>query len=598
MRIAYKNKNIEYAIITSNFLVSSCVIATFILLFGFDQPIFKSAALYNIQVVALLLFVAEKLLRFFNSQSKKEFIKAYWFEIPLLVLLFAGTLFSNKLGLFEGHGKTVMLGIYLIVQVLDKLCRTCVNLAATGQNPMRTLIVTFIILIIGGAGFLSLPRSHDCQELSFIDAVFTATSAACVTGLIVKDTGEDFSRMGQIVILTLIQLGGLGIVIFGAVFALLLGQAFSVRESVAMQDLLSANTLNRIGNMIGFIFIATIVIEAIGAIATLGMWHDAQGGDMTGGHQLYYSIFHSISAFCNAGFSLFKGSLTDYSNRWQTFAVFCPLIIVGGLGFGVLYNIANVVVSRVRFLAYKIKYRNQSLCPFFPRRFTLQTKIVVLTSIILITVGAIGFLILENNQPCAAGQHGNNYSSAEKIGNAFFQSVTTRTAGFNTIDNGALSEASKLWTIIFMLIGGSPGSTAGGMKTVTLVVVIMAAYATMIKRSEVEMFNRSIRYSIVGRALTVVMFFIAVYFFITFALCITERASNFKIIDIMFEAASALGTVGLSTGITSSLTTGGKFIIIAAMLIGRLGPLTLLASLTFNLRPAKYSYPDEAIMVG
>ncbi len=596
MVIAYKNKKLENTIITLNFIVASCVIATFVMLFGFKEPLIKATFLYNVQVAAFILFVMEKVFRFFNAVSRKEFLKAYWFEIPLLLLLFIATFFSYKLNLFKGHGKIVMLGIYLIVQVVDKLCRTCVNLAATGRNPMRTLIATFVVLIIGGAGFLSLPRSYNCEHMDFVDAVFTATSAACVTGLVVKDTGQDFSRMGQIVILFLIQLGGLGIVIFGAVFALLLGQAFSVRDSVAMQDLLNTNTLNRIGNMIGFIFTTTIIIEALGALGMIGMWNNAQGVDLTGGHQIYYSIFHAISAFCNAGFSLFPTSLISYSTSWETFGIICPLIVAGGLGFGVLYNIANVIVSRIRFIAYKIKYKREAICPFSPRKFTLQTKIVVLASFALIIIGAAGFLVFNIGQSSLDVQaHG---SVGVRIANAFFQSVTTRTAGFNTVDNAALSEAGKLWSIVLMLIGGSPGSTAGGMKTVTLVVIMMAAYATMVKRREVEIFKRSIRYSIVGRALTVVVFFVIVYFVIVFSLCITERHSGFPIIDIMFEAASALGTVGLSCGVTGSLTSAGKFIIIAAMLIGRLGPLTLLASLTFNLRTAKYSYADEAIMVG
>lgn len=596
MVIAYKNKRLENVIITLNFIVASCVIATFVMLFGFKEPLIKAAFLYNVQVAAFIFFVMEKVIRFFNSASRKEFLKTYWFELPLLLLLFIATFFSYKLNLFNGHGKIVMLGIYLIVQVVDKLCRTCVNLAATGRNPMRTLIITFIVLIIGGAGFLSLPRSYNCGHMDLIDALFTATSATCVTGLVVKDTGQDFSQMGQVVILFLIQLGGLGIVIFGAVFSLLLGQAFSVRESVAMQDLLSANTLNKIGNMIGFIFTTTIIIEALGAIGMVGMWNNGQGVDLTGGHQVYYSIFHSISAFCNAGFSLFSESLTTYNTSWETFGVICPLIIAGGLGFGVLYNIANVIVSRIRFVAYKIKYKREAICPFSPRRFTLQTKIVVLASLSLIIIGAAGFLVFDMGQSSLSAQtHG---ESSSRVADAFFQSVTARTAGFNTVDNAALSQAAKLWSIILMLIGGSPGSTAGGMKTVTLVVIMMAAYATMIKRREVEIFKRSIRYSIVGRALTVVVFFMVVYFVIVFSLCITERNSGYQIIDIMFEAASALGTVGLSCGVTSSLTTAGKLIIIAAMLIGRLGPLTLLASFTFNLRTAKYNYADEAIMVG
>lgn len=442
-----------------------------------------------------------------------------------------------------------------------------------------------------------LPRSYNCDEMSFVDAIFTATSATCVTGLVVKDTGTEFSRMGQCVILTLIQLGGLGIVIFGAVFALLIGQAFSVRESVAMQDLLNAQTLGRIGNMIGFIFITTLLIEATGALMMMNLWNTADGVMLNHGQIVFCSVFHSISAFCNAGFSLFADSLTKYGRAWEVYLVFCPLIIMGGLGFSVLYNLANVSVSRIKFYFFKKFHPAESFFELAPKRLQLQSKIVILTSVILIVIGTLGFLVLEKNHP---GEKGLEYCHNDCGGvlDSFFQSVTSRTAGFNTIDNAKLSDASKLWTIILMLIGGSPGSTAGGIKTITLVVIIMAAYATMRKRREVEIFKRSVRLSIVGRAVTVVVFFIFVFMVITFGLCITERNSDFELIDIMFEAASGLGTVGLSTGLTGSLTTGGKLFLVAAMLIGRLGPLTLLASLTFNLKVHKYNYPEESIVVG
>ena len=434
-----------------------------------------------------------------------------------------------------------------------------------------------------------LPRAagQDKESLGFVDALFTSTSATCVTGLIVKDTGQDFSLMGQGVILGLIQLGGLGIVVFGAVFALLLGQALSVRESVAMQDLLSARTLSRIGNMIAFIFVGTVLFEALGAVSLLGMWGDANV------HERWFcSIFHSISAFCNAGFSLFGDSFVGYNRSWGVYVVICPLIILGGLGFSVLYDLSNILSDRTKRFIKKRLNKQYRFSMEAPKRMRLQTKIVLSVSAGLILLGAVAILIFERYAKIDGGA-----GQADVLG-ALFQSITARTAGFNTVDISAMSPSSRFVLILLMFIGGSPGSTAGGIKTVTLAVIIMTVVAALRKRGEVEMFRRSVRIVVVGRAITITLLFILVLFTATLALSITENSSGFTMSDIMFEAGSALGTVGLTTGITPDLTDAGKLIIIAAMLIGRLGPLTLLAVLTFDLKPIQYNYPDEAIMVG
>jgi trk/ktr system potassium uptake protein len=596
MQINYKDKALERVLIGVNALAAAVVVASFILLFGFDQPLLRASILHTVQVVLLCIFVAEKVVRHFNSVSKAEFWRANWYEIPLLFALAVAVVGAGRYYAPTGKEAVIVrhfaVGVYLVVQVAAKLCRTSVDLAASGKNPTRTLIASFLVLIFSGAGLLMLPKASapGKESLSFVDALFTATSATCVTGLVVKDTGRDFSVMGQVVILALIQLGGLGILVFGAVFALLLGQALSLRESVAMQDLLSAGTLSRIGNMIAFIFVGTILIEAAGAASLFGMW----AGDVP--HRWFCSIFHSISAFCNAGFSLFSTSFVGYRGHWQVYLVICPLIIFGGLGFSVLYDLANIAADRVKRLFKKWLDKRYRLAMEAPKRMRLQTKIVLTVSASLIVLGALAIFIFERY---AAGPGaGRGIPLTDRITGALFQSITARTAGFNTVDIASLSASSRFILILLMFIGGSPGSTAGGIKTVTLAVVIMTAVAALRKRQEVEMFNRSVRVVVVGRAVTVTLLFAVVLFTGTLALSVTENASAFTMSQIMFEAASALGTVGLTTGITPLLTTAGKLIIIAMMLVGRLGPLTLLAALTFDLKPAKYNYPYEAIMIG
>lgn len=591
MRVHYDSRRLEKILIAVNALAAAAVTTTFVLLFGFREPLVAAWILYSVQACLLVVFVTEKIIRFFNSVSIKEFLGANWFEIPLLLGLGvaaygAGRWFLESDPAFVRH---FAVGVYLVIEVVIKLCRTCVNMAASGRNPTRTLIASFLFLIIAGAGALSLPRAAVGERIGFVDSLFTATSATCVTGLIVKDTGRDFSLMGQLVILSLIQLGGLGIVVFGAVFALLLGQALSLRESVAMQDLLSARTLGRIGNMIAFIFVGTIFIEAIGALSMLSTFDSVGGQTANIQQQWFYSIFHSISAFCNAGFSLFSKSFIDYNTSWNIYAVVCPLIVLGGLGFGVLYDLSNIAADRTkRFLkaSFNKHYRFSREAP---KRMRLQTKIVLSVSACLIIIGAVVIFLFERY----AGGSGDC-----GVFGAFFQSITARTAGFNTVDISAMAPSSRMVLILLMFIGGSPGSTAGGIKTVTLAVIIMTAIAALRKRNEVEMFKRSVRIVVVGRAITVTVLFAMVLFAATMALSITENGSGFSLSDIMFEASSALGTVGLTTGITGSLTTAGKLIIIVVMLIGRLGPLTLLAALTFNLKPVRYNYPSEAIIVG
>jgi len=593
MRIEYKNDRLERVLIGVNVLTAGAVVATFILLFGFNQPLLPAWILHTLQVVLLCVFVIEKIARLFNAASKIQFLRANWFEIPLFLFLAVTVLGAGRwFSLDTSQVRHFAVGIYLVLQVVIKLCRTGINLAATGRNPTQALIASFVILIISGAGLLMLPAANsNGRNLNFVDALFTSTSATCVTGLIVKDTGQDFTMMGQVVILTLIQLGGLGIVVFGAVLALLLGQAFSVRESVAMQDLLNTRTLSRIGNMIAFIFIGTILIEALGAVSLFGMWDDSP--NWSGLHnQVFCSIFHSISAFCNAGFSLFSKSFIRYNRNWQIYTVICPLIILGGLGFSVLYDLINIFADRIKRLLKKCFIKRYRFSMAAPKRMQLQTKIVLTVSSGLIILGALAIIFFEHY----TGQN----DSEQKVGilGALFQSITARTAGFNTVDIEAMSASSKFILIVLMFIGGSPGSTAGGIKTVTLAVIIMTTIAALRKRPEVEMFNRSVRIVVVGRAITVTVLFIVVLFTATLALSVTEGSNGFSMMNILFEAGSALGTVGLTTGITGSLTTAGKLIIITTMLIGRLGPLTLLAALTFNLKPARYSYPDESIIVG
>ncbi|MEN6384401.1 MAG: potassium transporter TrkG [Phycisphaerales bacterium] len=577
MDIVYKNKKLEHTLIFTNFAVTTLVIIVALAQLGFEQPLLSSKTMYAILIGSAIFFVADQFLRFLNARSKIDYIHTFWFGFVSIGVFFAIYYFSGLLW---------ALNFYLLLKIIAKIARTIVNLAASGRSPAVTFVSSFIVIILIGAILLMLPKSRTTSSITFIDAVFTATSATCVTGLVVKDTGTDFSFIGQTIILCLIQLGGLGIVLFGTIFALMFGQTLGMRQTAAMQDLLSEQTSGMIAHFIRFIFATTITIEALGAVLMYNMWQSA-GTLPPQIHSLWFcSIFHSISAFCNAGFGLFSDNLVRFKLSWQIYAIICPLIIFGGLGFSVLHNIIDFLWYKFKSFIIYLPRHHRHLIGF--EKIQLQTKIVILMTLILDIGGIILLLIFQNN---TSDFH-------LDVPDAFFHSVSSRTAGFNTTNIDALSPVSKIITIILMLIGGSPGGTSGGFKTVTLVIIIMAIYATIRRRTEVEMFQRSIPLSIVGKALTVVSMFVFVFLVSTFLLSITERHNNFDIMNIMFEVASGIGTVGLSTGITPSLTTAGKIIIIFTMFIGRLGPLTLLAALTFNIKPARYNYPTESVVVG
>jgi trk system potassium uptake protein len=579
MEVLYRNKPLERLLIALNASVTAAVAGTALAQLGFYEHAIPDKIALAIMIGSTVFFIFEKIIRFFNSRSKKDYLTTRWFEF-IFVLAFAVLLISADF--------IWAMGIYLLIEIIAKICRTVVNLAASGKSPAIALTGSFILLILCGAVLLMLPKSYTDKPVSFIDALFTSTSAACVTGLAINDTGRDFSLIGQTVILVLIQLGGLGIVIFGAVFALFFGQSLNVRQSVAMQDLLSTQTVNKIATMIAFVFIATIGIEFWGAVSLYNMWDSAFPMPDYIKSKWFCSIFHSVSAFCNAGFGLFSKNLVEYSFNWQVYGIICPLIILGGLGFGVLQNIFDIFTDQTVRIFKSIIPLPKKPATHLPKKMQLQTRIVLFVTSLLLIFGTIFLLIIQN------------YTGDCKIdiGDAFFQSVSARTAGFNTIDINALSEPAKMILIILMFIGGSPGSTAGGIKTVTLAIIVMTVYATIRKRTDVEIFNRSIPLVIVGKAFTILSLFTVVLFTSGFLLTITERHNNFATSAIFFETASALGTVGLSCGITPALTTAGKLIIIITMLIGRLGALTLLATLTFNIRPARFNYPTEAIVVG
>lgn len=442
-------------------------------------------------------------------------------------------------------------------------------------SPAQVLVLGFVAVILVGACLLTLPQtSQTGKGLSFIDALFTATSATCVTGLVVVDTGTYFNLFGQLTILSLIQIGGLGFMSMSLLIAMLMGHKIGLRSRILAQESFNQLNLSGIVNLTRRVILMTFAIEIIGGFILMLAWMR----EFPLPKAMYYGIFHSISAFCNAGFDLMGhfSSLTRYQSQPVIPLTIAFLIILGGLGFTVLNELYNYP---------KQKY------------LSLHSKMVLRVTTVLIIVGTILILILEftNNQTLGP------LNLWAKTLNAFFQSVTCRTAGYNTISIADTTNATTLIMILLMFIGASPGSTGGGIKTTTLGSMILAVRSTINGQDDVEFAGKRISREIARRAFAITALALLLVIIAVIAINITEvpyERDGRTFLNLVFEVVSAFGTVGLSTGITPTLTSGGKLLLITMMFIGRVGPLTVAVALAARRKKSTFRYPEDRIIVG
>lgn len=444
-------------------------------------------------------------------------------------------------------------------------------------NPPQILAASFLCVILLGSVILSVPAATVAPGgLSFIDSLFTSTSAVCVTGLTVVDTGKTFSGMGIWIVLALFQAGGLGIMTFSTFFAVLMGRKIGFRETDIIKSSIDRNSVFGMERLISYILGLTLVIEGIGAILLFFRWKAVSSWAV--GETVKQAVFHSVSGFCNAGFSLFGESLTAYRADPIINLTMMGLIIFGGIGFVVMMDMAGLFVKKGA-----------------ERRLSLQSKIAIAASAILIVAGAAFILFFERNNVLKA------MGAGERVWAAFFQSVTARTAGFNTVPISAMAFPSQLVLVFLMFIGASPGSTGGGVKTCTFAVLAVTVYSIMRNKKKTALFGRSITKHVIREALVIVFLAVSWVFVATLVLTYLERnnpvfGGNFM--NALFEVISAFGTVGLSTGVTAGLSWGGKLCIIVTMYAGRIGPLTLALAVAFRNKSERYVYPEENIMVG
>jgi len=668
--------------------------------YGADLQADDISSTFSWLELSVAVYALHFLVRWLYAINRRTFLRQNLFE-SILVGFFLFVFLTNALGIYLFYNIFLFLDLadyrlfyesviatYLVAILAFSVVRSSQTISDLKVNPATTFIASFILLILIGTGLLMMPAMSTAPGgVNFLDALFTSTSASCVTGLSVISAASDFSIKGQIVILFLIQLGGIGIVSFATFFATFLSQGVGIKQQAIIQNVLSSENLSSARNLLKQVIVLTFIIEFLGSIAIFMTWNKdvefytpqyieakpkiltqidssstssdtttvsdtnqaigegglptndggvvdnqtdstqiGEGGLPTAGgetqtvttndttqtdnnevvvasnntsppssdlppnlrvnnslgNKIYYSIFHSISAFCNAGFSLFPDGLYQKGVRssYILHLVFVLIITFGSLGFSAIQDIFSPK-----------KMRERLAMPW--KQWSLSTRIAVNMTLFLTILGMIGFYLLERNKPALQDKN-----LLEALITSLFQSATTRTAGFNTVELGLSTPSlpSYIMIIFLMFIGAAPGSTGGGIKTSTFLLLIMSALANIQGKKTVDLGKRQIASDVISRAFSIVAFAIMYNFVCMFILAITQP--NAPLMQLFFEQISAFATVGLSTGITSNLTEASKVVIIVSMYIGRVGTLTLALALSKKVISTSYNYPTSHVMVG
>lgn len=526
----------------------------------------------------VVVFLLQEAVRFVMSGHPIRDLRKHKTEVVLVMLLLVELIFAflreSSLSLLH----QVALQATLVGIVLVRILRRNRFLSHRRFTPGMVLMVSFAALITLGTLLLKSPHATT-SGISWIDAAFTATSAVCVTGLIVLNTASDFTYHGQLVILVLIQIGGLGLMTLTYFFANFFAGGVSIRNRIALQDLLSEESLSQVGTVLTVIVVFTLGVEAIGGLL---IFQCIGGTSSTIENPVFFSIFHSVSAFCNAGFSTLPGGLADerIEGNLTALSTIMLLIVVGGLGFPVWKNLWSVANYRLK--------RLSGIGPSPVVRLTTNSRIVIVTTLSLLLGGTVIIYLTEfvfaNGERNGAGWF-----------TALFHATTARTAGFNITPTELLSPATAALVMLLMFIGGSPAGTAGGIKTTTVAVAFLSMRRVLFGRREIEAFGRRLPEETADRALAVVLAAIGFTTAITVALCALHP--ELPPADLAFEAVSAIATVGLSRGVTTELGTTAKVMLILAMFIGRVGVLACLLALVIRREDPGYRLPETNVII-
>ena len=529
---------------------------------------------WGVWLAPLFVFIT-LLAHFRQSLGLEDFIRKYVFSVIIFIpmlMTFGDAEFTYWLTVVHLFSTVISLNEKSMATVSEDVVVSSQGwLQQTKLSPAQLVILSFCLIIVVGALLLVLPISAQTgKAVSFIDALFMSTSATCVTGLASVSITDNLSLFGQLVLLTLVQVGGLGIMTISSCIALMMGRNLGVREQVLMQDVLDSSSSEELLQLIINIVKYTLVIEFCGAmVLTVGFYME----DYEIGQALYYGFYHGISAFCNAGFALFNSSLEEFKFSPLIHLSIAGLIILGGLGFSVIQEILEAMRTKKKFA-----------------NFTLHSKIVIVTNVLLWSFGTTYLFFGEYLHAFA------EYSLWGKLQVSFFQSVTARTAGFNSVNLVELHPHSLFMLIILMFIGASPGSTGGGIKTTTFALLVQSVKSTLSNHNRVEMFERTIPNVIVVRVIAI--FIISLITVSTILLVMMRLEPGKDFLALMFETVSAFGTVGLSMNLTPLLSPMGKLVIVLMMYIGRVGPLTLVLAVGQSQNVSRIKYPESKVMIG
>lgn len=596
-RLSIRKTQRIFNLVSAGFLL----VMTTILLFTVSRTVVTvdSTIIQILDFTFLSLMVLQFVFRIYSQRSPVLFFRKNLLNLVLFIAyLLVFHLTPSDLHSLPVIKQIIPVPVLLRALILLRLALLLIKLLATAgyvrdffttisRNPAQTVIAGFMTVILVGALFLTLPIAlKDGKTLSFLDALFTSTSAVCVTGLIVVDTGSHFTLFGQTVILLLIQAGGLGIMTLAVFIGLLIKDSLSLRERRISGSVFEQTNYRSPFKLIRQIVLITLVIEGAGTLLLYG-YHQliTPLPASQSSPPLFYALFHTVSAFCNAGFSLNADNLVLYAGSPLPLLLFSLLIISGGLGFTVIVNLRNTFITRRSYSFFHRHYNPRG------ERLTLHTRIVLTVTAVLLIAGTVFFLIGEHNLTM---QH---LTPTEKVLNSFFQSTSTRTAGFNSVDFSALQPATLFFIILLMFIGASPGSTGGGIKTTTFAVLILTIRSLLQERKEVDTGRRVIPADVVNKAIAIFMLFLGMVVAATLLILLIENRFSFE--QVLFEVVSASATVGLSSGITAQLSEPSRIVIICTMFLGRIGPLTLVMGMSLRNGRRRYiKNPVERVIIG
>lgn len=574
-----------------NLLIISTLLLSVISLFIEQMELENRIIFYFtnfLDFLILFFLITEVTIEIKQAAYKTIYLRKNVFSL-LFVLFFILLFLYNKIMLFSTLGGEpssnaiiflITRNLFLLLKVFSRFKKLASFVESIHVHPAQTIFMSFLLVILGGTLLLMMPFTAVAGDgLTFLDALFTSTSAVCVTGLVVVDTATYFSIWGKTVIMILIQIGGLGIMILSYFTVFILRRSMSVADKVLISYMLSEDDMSSLARTMKSIVGITFIIEGAGMLILMAGFIKNRALDW--GSYLFYSAFHAVSAFCNAGFALFSDSLESFSSSTLISGGISFLIIAGGISFGVLVNLREILKARFR----RFFSREPGSLP----KLTLNTRIVLIFSGWLLLSGTVLVYALEHGGALRNMTVGGQYLSA------FFQSVTLRTAGFNSISFGNLATPMLVIMMIYMFVGAASGSTAGGIKINTVAVLGATVRAAWKNEQKVIISRHRIPAGLVLKAFLILLFGVLTVSIGTALLTVTETAS---LEDIMFETVSAFGTVGLSTGLTPNLSSFGRIVIIILMFIGRLGPLTVMSAASRSTRRLYITYPQAEISIG